>query len=64
MTRELLTAEEVAEMLGMSCDWTYDQVRRGRIPVVRLGRRYRFRREAIEDWLREMESGNGRGRNP
>jgi excisionase family DNA binding protein len=53
--RVLLTAEEVAEMLGMGVDWIYEQARRGRIPVVRLGRYLRFRRESIEKWLDENE---------
>lgn len=51
----LLTAEEVAEMIGMGVDWIYEQARRGRIPVVKLGRYRRFRRESIEQWIAEHE---------
>jgi excisionase family DNA binding protein len=51
----LLTAEEVAEMVGMGVDWIYEQARRGRIPVVKLGRYRRFRRESIENWIAENE---------
>jgi len=51
----LLTAEEVAEMIGMGVDWVYEQARRGRIPVVKLGRYRRFRRESIEQWIAENE---------
>lgn len=54
-SRLLLTAEEVAAMLGMGVDWVWEQARRGRIPHVKLGRFRRFRREAIEQWLREQE---------
>ena len=53
--RALLTAEEVAELLGMGVDWVWEQSRRGRIPTVRLGRYRRYRREAIERWLRDLE---------
>lgn len=53
--RLLLTAEEVAEMIGMGVDWIYDQARRGRIPVVKLGRYRRFRRESIERWIADNE---------
>lgn len=54
-SRSLLTAEEVADMLGMGVDWIYAESRRGRIPTVRLGRYRRYRREAIEAWLLERE---------
>lgn len=41
--------------VGMGVDWIYEQARRGRIPVVRLGRYRRFRRESIEKWIAENE---------
>ena len=43
MTR-LLTAEEVAERLGVTKDWVWAQARAGRIPHVQLGRYRRFPR--------------------
>jgi len=55
--KKLLTADDIAEMLGMSKDWIYEQVRANRIPHVRLGRYVRFRQEAIEEWLRSREQG-------
>jgi excisionase family DNA binding protein len=55
MTR-LLTADEEAERLGVSKDWVWAQARAGRIPHVRLGRFRRFREEALEAWLRELEA--------
>ena len=55
----LLTAEEVAERLGVSNDWVWAQARaRGAIPHVRLGRYRRFRAEAIEAWIVELETSN------
>ena len=54
--RALLTAEEVAQMTGMGVDWIYAQARLGRIPTVRLGRYRRFRLEAIEQWVRDLET--------
>lgn len=56
--RSLLTADEVAAMLGMTAAWVYEQSRRGRIPTVTLGRYRRYRRAAIEEWVRELESGS------
>lgn len=52
---ELLTAEEVARMLGVTTAWVYDQSRRGTIPTVTLGRYRRYRRESIERWVVELE---------
>jgi excisionase family DNA binding protein len=56
-TPSLLTAEEVAEMLGVATSWIYEQSRTGRIPTVKLGRYYRYRFEAIERWIASQEVG-------
>lgn len=53
----LLTADEVAELLGVTPAWVYEQSRAGRIPTVRLGRYRRYRREAIGRWIEELERG-------
>jgi excisionase family DNA binding protein len=37
----------------------YAQSRAGRIPTVALGRYRRFRREAIDAWLEELERRGG-----
>jgi excisionase family DNA binding protein len=55
----LLTAEEIAERLGMKTEWVWAQARAGRIPHVRLGRYRRFREAAVEEWLRDLEVGGG-----
>lgn len=52
---KLLTAEQVAERLDMTPDWVWAQARKGTIPNVKLGRYRRFREEAIDQWLRELE---------
>lgn len=53
--RELIDAGEVAQMLGMTIDWVYEQSRRGRIPTITLGHFRRYRRAAIETWLLSIE---------
>ena len=58
MTSSLLTAAEVAELLGVPTSWVYGQSRAGRIPTVTLGRYRRYRREAIEDWVARIEAGS------
>jgi excisionase family DNA binding protein len=54
---QLLEAKDVAEMLGMTPDWVYAEVRAGRIPHLKLGRYVRFRPESIDAWLLESERG-------
>ena len=53
----LLTADELAERLGMKTEWVWAQARAGTIPHVRLGRYRRFRESAVEEWPRELETG-------
>jgi excisionase family DNA binding protein len=56
--RPLMTAEEVAELIGMRVNYVYELSRRGRIPTITFGRTRRYRREAIEAWLIEQERGS------
>jgi excisionase family DNA binding protein len=56
----LLTAEEVAALLQVTCAWVYAETRRHRIPHLRLGRYVRYRRTALEDWMDEVERSSGR----
>lgn len=51
----LLTAEEIAERLGVKTQWVWAQARAGRIPHVRLGRYRRFRESAVEAWVCQLE---------
>jgi excisionase family DNA binding protein len=52
---ELLVAGEVAALLRVTTSWVYAETRAGRIPCVRLGRYYRYRRSAITAWLEAVE---------
>lgn len=56
VTGSLLTADEVAELLGVPKTWVYEQSRSGRIPTITLGRYRRYRREAIEQWVERLEA--------
>jgi excisionase family DNA binding protein len=57
--KSLLTAREVADLLGVTTSWVYEQSRLGRIPTVTLGRYRRYRVEAIEAWIQGLEVGEG-----
>jgi excisionase family DNA binding protein len=48
----LLQAHEVAQLIRVSRKAVYTMAERGEIPgVTKLGRRLRFRRDAIEAWI-------------
>lgn len=47
---QLLTAAELAERWQLPTSWVYTATRDGRLPTVRLGRYYRYRLDAIEQF--------------
>jgi excisionase family DNA binding protein len=55
-SKTLLTAHDVASMLGVPVSWVYARSRTGEIPTVKLGRYYRYRLETIESWLGSREA--------
>ena len=57
--RQALTVPEVAGLLGISTSKTYELVRDGTIPSVRLGTMLRVPRRALEEL---MEAHNAPGR--
>jgi excisionase family DNA binding protein len=54
-TRELLSVEEVAEYLGVVPMTVYRWCRESRLPCLKIGRVWRIRREALEDFLKSAE---------
>jgi excisionase family DNA binding protein len=53
----LLTAEQIAQRLGVRTNWVWAQARAGRIPLIRPGRYRRVRESAVEASLEELETG-------
>jgi excisionase family DNA binding protein len=50
---EVLTLEELSAYLRISKSTLYKLVREGKIPSQKIGRNWRFRKEAIDRWLEE-----------
>ncbi len=48
---EIMTADDVAEFLGVDRNTVYEYAGRGAIPHQRLGKRILFRRGALLSWL-------------
>ena len=51
MTDDLMTPDDVCDLLKVTKDWLYDQVQARRIPHVRLGRHLRFQRSGLLEYL-------------
>ena len=62
MSREILTAEQLAERWQVPKSWIYAKVRTGELPRLPLPGKYiRFRLETIEEFERgELESQDAR----
>ena len=48
---DLLTIEQLAELLGVKVSWIYAQTSAKKIPFLKLGGRLRFRRSDVERWI-------------
>ncbi len=56
----IMTVREVAGYLRMHEMTIYRMARQGEIPAYKVGNRWRFNRERLEDWLRAHEVGHER----
>ena len=55
----LLSLQEVADWLDVSRTTLYEMVRRGRIPGIKIGGAWRFKREEVDKWLTEKAAQGG-----
>jgi excisionase family DNA binding protein len=55
VTRKTVTAQEVADYIGVHLDTIYTMVRQKEIPHFRVRRRILFSLETIDAWMRELE---------
>lgn len=54
----ILTVHEVAEYLRMSEAKVYRLVRGGQLPVVRIGKAWRFRKDLLDQWLSQCTASS------
>ena len=62
MADRLLTAPQVAEIIGMRTGFVYALTRRGEIPHLRFGRSVRYRADSIDRWSPSRSEAMGDGR--
>ena len=55
MSDKWMTVKDVAEYLQLSTDQIYHLAQQGMIPVSKVGARWRFKREKIDQWMGEQE---------
>ncbi len=53
--KELLAAADVAELIGVKETTVYRWCKQGKMPCLKVGKHWRIRREALEDFLKESE---------
>jgi excisionase family DNA binding protein len=58
---EIMTLEEVALYLRLKPQTIYKWTQEKRIPAVKLGKEWRFRRSILDRWLDDQMLGEGTG---
>jgi excisionase family DNA binding protein len=53
----LMSARQVAELLGVHENWVYDQATRGDLPSYKIGGTRRFDPDDLRGWLAEHREG-------
>jgi len=61
--RQIMTPREAAEYLSVHVRTIYRLAKNGNIPGRKVGGSWRFKRDALDEWLswRENPSSNGKG---
>lgn len=55
----ILTVKDVAEYLRMSEAKVYRLAREGQLPVTRIGKTWRFRKDLLDAWLEKSSQHDG-----
>lgn len=58
MDSEFLTVEEVAEYLRLPLSTVYKLAQDKKLPGFKVGKHWRFRKEAFQEWIRQKETGS------
>jgi excisionase family DNA binding protein len=59
----IMTVKDVAEYLRMSEAKVYKLVKEGMLPVVRIGKTWRFRKDLLDAWLEQSSTYDGSSTN-
>lgn len=53
-----ISVEEVAAYLGVKRDTIYKWINRRNMPAHKVGRLWKFRKEEVDDWVRQDKAGD------
>jgi len=59
MAKDILTIKEVAEYLQVTERTLYRLAQEGKIPAFKVGNSWRFRREDLDQWIRDQTAARG-----
>jgi excisionase family DNA binding protein len=59
---EVLNIEEACQLLRVGKVTLYRYIRRGEIPAFKIGRNWKFHREALIEWMKEQIQANSQNR--
>ena len=57
MNDRWMTLQEIADYLQLSRDLIYRLAQKGKIPASKVGGRWRFKREKIDQWMEDRSTG-------
>lgn len=60
--KDVMTIDELAVYLQVSKSSLYKLAQDGKVPAQKVGKHWRFHREAIDTWLRNEDEDRSRGR--
>ncbi|RKY42672.1 MAG: DNA-binding protein [Candidatus Makaraimicrobium thalassicum] len=55
MESSVMTIEEVADYLKMKVVTIYKHAQEGRIPAFKVGSKWRFKKQTIDEWIERQE---------
>ncbi len=55
----MMTVKDVAKFLNVHPRTVYSLIKNENLPAIRLMNKFRFRKEAVENWVKERETKNG-----
>lgn len=58
----LMTLQEIARYLKLSVHTIYKMVEQGRLPGIKLGKHWRFRKEEVYEWLTRKTTAAAKAR--
>jgi excisionase family DNA binding protein len=63
MKQNMMTVRELAKYLKMKPVTIYKHAQTGKLPAFKIGASWRFKRNTIDKWISDQETGEGKPSN-